>query len=211
MTQFSLPFDWAGRGGEQDFLVSEANAIAVRHLEGWADWPVQTSVLSGPHRSGRSTLGRLFAQMSGGDVIDDAEGQEDEALFHAWNRAQLDRRPLLLIALRPPQHWTIALPDLRSRLSAAPHVAICEPDEVLAMALVERGLTQAGTDWSPDLPEWLHRRIERSYATISGVVDCLNAASLSAGRKISVPLARETLQQAGFLPILHSDPASSSQ
>jgi hypothetical protein len=211
MSQISLPFDWTGREGGQDFLVSDANALAVRHLEGWRDWTVQTSILSGPPRSGRSTLGRMFAQISGGAVIDDAEGAGDEPLFHAWNRAQLDRRPLLLIALHPPQHWAVALPDLRSRLSAAPHLRIEEPDEALALALIERGLTQAGAAWSAELPEWLHRRIERSYAGISAVIDCLNTASLSSGRKISVPFARETLQSAGFLPILSSDPASSSE
>lgn len=211
MSQISLPLDWAGRGGEEDFLVSDANALAVRHLESWRDWPVQTSVLSGPPRSGRSMLGRKFVRLSGGEVIDDAEAVEDERLFHAWNRAQLDRRPLLLIATQPPELWDVALPDLRSRLAAVPHVRIGEPDEELALALVERGLARAGTAFSADLPAWLHRRIERSYAGIAAVVDCLNAASLSSGRKISVPFARETLQSAGFLPILPSDPASSSE
>ncbi|CAN5139092.1 regulatory inactivation of DnaA Hda protein [soil metagenome] len=211
MSQISLPFDWTGQGGGQDFLVSDANALAVRHLEGWRAWPVQTSVLSGPPRSGRSTLGRLFARLSGGSVIDDAEAVGDEPLFHAWNRAQNDLRPLLLIAQNPPQHWTVALPDLRSRLSAAPHVAIGEPDDALALALIERGLAHAGAAWSPDMPEWLNRRIERSYATIARVVDCLNAASVSSSRKISVSFARDTLQRAGFLPILYSDPAPTSQ
>lgn len=209
MGQISLPFDWTGRGGsEEGFLLSEANALAVRHLESWRDWPVQTSVVSGPPRSGRSTLGRLFARISGGTVIDDAEGAGDESLFHAWNRAQLDRRPLLLIAANSPQSWTVALPDLRSRLAAAPHVRIEEPDEALVRALIEHGLAQAGTSWSPDVPDWLHRRIERSYAAVAGVVDCLNRASLSSNRKISVSFAKETLQRAGFLPILYSDPAS---
>jgi hypothetical protein len=208
MSQISLPFDWTGGNGSSDFLVSDANATAVRHLEAWQGWPVQISVLSGPPRSGRSTLGRLFARISGGGVIDDAEGAGDEPLFHAWNRAQLDHRPLLLIALHPPEQWTVTLPDLRSRLASVPHMRIDEPDDALAHALVERGLTRAGAAWSPDLPAWLHNRIERSYASITGVIDCLNSASLSSGRKISVPFARETLQRAGFLPILHSDPAS---
>jgi hypothetical protein len=211
MSQISLPFDWTGQGAGQDFLVSEANAIAVRHLEGWRDWPVQTSVLSGPARSGRSTLGRLFAGLSDGSVIDDVEGTDDEVLFHAWNRAQYDHRPLLLIARAPPQRWGVTLPDLRSRLSAVPHVVIGEPDDVLALALIERGLSQAGAAWSADLPQWLHRRIERSYAAIGRVIDCLNSASVSSSRKISVPFARDTLQRAGFLPILPSDPAPSSQ
>ncbi|RVT42238.1 HdaA/DnaA family protein [Sphingobium algorifonticola] len=208
MSQISLPFDWSGQGTpvSGDFLVSEANRIAVQHIEGWHDWPVQVSVLSGPPRSGKSTLGRHFVRQSGGTVIDDADGTRDEALFHAWNRAQNDRRPLLMIADRAPGQWTVALPDLRSRLAAVPHVRIAEPDDALVRALIERGLATGGSAWSPDLPDWLQHRIERSYAAIAQVLSCLHAASLSHGRKISVPFAKEALQSAGFLPIVWSDP-----
>jgi len=33
MSQISLPFEWPGQGTDGDFLVSDANAVAVRHLE----------------------------------------------------------------------------------------------------------------------------------------------------------------------------------
>jgi hypothetical protein len=207
MTQISLPLDWSGRGKGDDFLVSDANNIAVRHLDGWRDWPVMTSVLSGPPLSGKSTLGRHFARVSGGQVIDDAQDRDEEALFHAWNRAQTMRSPLLLIAQAAPQHWSIALPDLRSRLSAAPHVRIAEPDEILARALIERSLSQAGAPFAQDLPDWLLRRIERTYGAIAAVTRLLDQAALSSGRKISVAMAKETLQAAGFLPIVPTDPS----
>ncbi|HJT40214.1 MAG TPA: chromosomal replication initiator DnaA [Sphingobium sp.] len=202
MSQISLPFDWPGQGTGEEFLVSEANRIAVRHLEGWRDWPLATSVLTGPPLSGRSTLGRRFAAMSGGSVIDDAQGQDEQLLFNAWNDAQTSRRPLLLIGRSAPAQWTVALPDLRSRLAAAPHVAIAEPDEPLARALMERAFGRLGANFSPDLPDWLVRRIERSYAAIAQVTALLNDAALSSGRKISLAMAKEALQAAGFLPIV---------
>lgn len=202
MSQISLPFDWPGQGTGEEFLVSEANRIAVRHLEGWRDWPLATSVLTGPPLSGRSTLGRRFATMSGGSVIDDAQGQDEQLLFNAWNDAQTSRRPLLLIGRSAPAQWTVALPDLRSRLAAAPHVAIAEPDEPLARALMERAFGRLGANFSPDLPDWLVRRIERSYAAIAQVTALLNDAALSSGRKISLAMAKEALQAAGFLPIV---------
>ena len=206
MSQISLPFDWPGQGTGEEFLVSEANRIAVRHLEGWRDWPLAISVLTGPPLSGRSTLGRRFAAMSGGDFIDDAQGQDEQLLFHAWNDAQTSRRPLLLIGRTAPMQWTVALPDLRSRLAAAPHVAITEPDEPLARALIERGFARMGAHFAADLPDWLLRRIERSYAAIARVTGLLNEAALSSGRKISVAMAKEALQAAGFLPIVGDDP-----
>lgn len=206
MRQISLPFDWSAGQGEGGFLLSEANRLAVRHLEGWRDWPVMTSVLTGPPRSGRSTLGRQFARASGGEVIDEAEGADEHRLFHAWNRAQTDRVPLLLIGHSAPQSWTVALPDLRSRLAAAPHVAILEPDEALARALVERQLGGAGARFAADLPDWLLRRIERSYGAIAAAVALLNEAALSSGRKISIAMAKEALHNAGVLPIVPPDP-----
>lgn len=206
MRQISLPFDWSGGQGDGDFLGSEANALAVRHLDNWRDWPVMTCVLTGPPLSGRSTLGRHFAQMSGGELIDDAEGADEHRLFHAWNRAQTERVPLLLIGQSAPTLWTIALPDLRSRLAAVPHVAIVEPDEALAHALIERLLSQAGAPFVADLPDWLLHRIERSYGAIAAVTRLLNEAALSSGRKISVAMAKEALQNAGILPILPPEP-----
>lgn len=205
MSQISLPFDWHGATGG-DFLVSDANRIAVTHLERWRDWPLSVSVLTGPPLSGRSTLARHFAQASGGSIIDDAQGQDEHTLFHAWNDAQTQHRPLLMVGHAPPASWTVALPDLASRLAAAPHVAIAEPDEMLARALIQRNLDMAGVRHAADLPDWLLRRIERSYGAIAAVTRLLDRASLSSGRKISVSMARDSLQDAGFLPIVPTDP-----
>ncbi|MFY9351228.1 MAG: chromosomal replication initiator DnaA [Sphingobium sp.] len=207
MSQISLPFDWQG-DADGDFLVSDANRIAVTHLERWRDWPLSVSVLTGPPLSGRTTLARHFAAMSGGAVIDDAEGSDEHRLFHAWNAAQTARRPLLLVGQTPPMTWTVALPDLRSRLAAAPHVAIAEPDEALARALIARGFDRAGAGYAADVSDWLLRRIERSYGAIAAVIRLLDRAALSSGRKISIAMAKEALQSAGFLPIVPPDPST---
>jgi hypothetical protein len=210
MSQISLPFEWHGGGGggadDGDFLVSDANAQAVAHLERWRDWPLSVSVLTGPPRSGRSTLARHFTTMSGGEIIDDAQGQDEHYLFHAWNEAQTQRRPLLMVGRTAPVGWTVALPDLRSRLAAAPHVAIDEPDEALARALIARAFDKAGASYAVDLPDWLLRRVERSYGAIDAVTHLLDRAALSSGRKISVAMAKEALQFAGFLTIVPPDP-----
>ena len=206
MSQISLPFEWQGQG--EELLVSEANQLAVAHLERWRDWPVSVTVLTGPPLSGRSALGRQFVAMSGGSVIDDAEGQDEHMLFHAWNEAQTEHRPLLMIGRTSPLRWTVALPDLRSRLAGSPHVAIEEPDEALALALIERRLGASGASFAPDLAPWLLRRIERSYGAIAAVTALLDEASLSSGRNIFIALAKEALQSAGILPIVPPDPTN---
>src|SRR3546814_8890645 len=68
MSQISLPLDWTGREKGETFLLSESNSLAVRHLDHWGIWPVRTTLLTGPPRSGRSTLGRLFVRTTGGRV-----------------------------------------------------------------------------------------------------------------------------------------------
>ncbi|MBN9788099.1 chromosomal replication initiator DnaA [Pseudonocardia sp. TMWB2A] len=192
MSQMALPLDWTGaKGLSGDFLVSACNAEAVRHLEHSATWPVRTSILTGPARSGRSLLGRLFALATGGTVVDTVAGQSDDSLFHAWNRAQETRLPLLLIADAPPSEWNVTLPDLKSRLGAAPVVHIDQPDDNLIAPLIERLFLDRGTRISEDLPGYLAPRIERSYAAIHQTVTNLDEAALADHKRISVPFARQ--------------------
>lgn len=213
MSQIGLPFAWGEQAGPGEFIVAEPNRLAARHIEQWREWPIPISILSGPPRSGKSLLARHFAAISGGTVIDDANRRDNQALFHAWNVARDSGVPLLLIAREAPQSWTVSLPDLRSRLAAAPHVRIEEPDEALMIALIEAGLGQAGSAFAADVPAWLARRIERSYVAVAALLHHLNALSLASGRKITVTTAKEALQSAGFLPIdgEERDPPSDSE
>ena len=66
MNQMALPLGWPADERQEDFIVGESNARAVRHLEHWGTWPVMATILTGPRKSGRSLLGRLFARRSGG-------------------------------------------------------------------------------------------------------------------------------------------------
>src|SRR3546814_1353397 len=91
-------------------------------LEHWSLWPVRASLLTGPPKSGRSHLGRIFQHWSSGDVIDDADLADEQMIFHAWNRAQGLRRPLLIIASAAPPLWQIALPDQIGRASCRERV-----------------------------------------------------------------------------------------
>ncbi|MEC9018383.1 MAG: chromosomal replication initiator DnaA, partial [Pseudomonadota bacterium] len=78
-------------------------------------------------------------------------------------------------------------------------------------ALIQRSFDAAGAAYSPDVPDWLARRIERSYAAIDTITRLLDRAALSSGRKISVAMAKEALQSAGILPIVPSDPSSAQR
>ncbi|MEG3151717.1 chromosomal replication initiator DnaA [Sphingomonas sp. ZT3P38] len=199
MSQIALPFDWPPDPRDDEFLVSDSNARAVQLLEHWSTWPVMAVVLTGPRKSGRSLLARIFAAKSGGEIIDDAERQSESAIFHAWNRAQETRHPLVVVADAAPPEWSIKLPDLRSRLTASPIARIGPPDETLMQALFERLFLRRGLDARPDLIQWLILRVERSHIALLRTIDVLDQAVLERHRRLSIPLARATLAEAGLI------------
>jgi len=199
VNQIALPLDWPVADRDEDFLISEANRAAFDHLQRWSLWPVMASVMTGPRKSGRSLLGRIFARKTGGRLFDDAENHDEEALFHAWNDAQERRKPLLIIADRPAPMWGIKLPDLRSRLTATPHIEIYEPDDELLTGLILKLLGDRGVAAPADLPEFLIPRIERSYVAVQRVVDVLDRTMLSHHRRMTVPMAKRALSEVGVI------------
>jgi hypothetical protein len=199
VNQIALPLDWPVADNDEDFLVSAANKAAFDHFKRWSLWPVMATVLTGPRKSGRSLLGRIFVRKTGGRLFDNAEDHEEEALFHAWNEAQEKRRPLLIVADSPPPAWAIRLPDLKSRLAATPHVRIEDPDDALLGELTVKLLADRGVVSPPDLAEFLVPRIERSYVAVQQIVDLLDRAMLLHQRRMTVPMARRALVEAGLI------------
>ena len=199
MNQIALPLDWPVADRDEDFIVSRANQAAFDHFKRWSLWPVMATLLTGPRKSGRSLLGRIIARKTGGRLFDNAEDHEEEALFHAWNDAQERRRPLILVADAAPPAWKVVLPDLRSRLAATPHVEIEQPDDALLGDLIVTLLGQRGVVTPPEVTEFIVPRIERSYVAVLQVVEALDRAMLSRHRRMTVPMARTALADAGLI------------
>lgn len=199
MDQIALPLNWPVADGDEDFLISDSNRAAFEHLKRWSVWPVSATLLTGPRKSGRSLLGRIFVRKTGGRLFDDAHNHDEEEIFHAWNEAQEKRRPLLIVADMPVPEWQISLPDLRSRMAATSHICLEEPDDTLIGNLIVKLLGDRGIAAPPDLPEYLIPRIERSYVAVQQIVDVLDRAMLSHHRRMTVPMARNALGEAGMV------------
>lgn len=199
MIQLPLPLARGGVSDADGFIVGSPNQTAVDLLSRWQDWQGHCCVLVGPPRSGRSTLGRLFADVSGAMVVDDAEQVDERTLFHLWNSTLADKRPLLLVSRHAPAHWAITLPDLRSRLGSALLATIEQPDEDLAENLIETGLARRGIAHAADLSRFLALRLERDYEAIEGALDMLDETSVAQRRLITIASAREILGATGLL------------
>jgi chromosomal replication initiation ATPase DnaA len=217
LTQLAFDLPWRSADGAEDFLVAPSNEAAVGWIDRWPDWPAGGLVLTGPAASGKSHLAGLWRRRVGAaplllaglaerapaalaavaprfllDPAMPAPGEE-EPLLHLLNIVRERQGSLLLIAETLPSLWPVALPDLRSRLLALPHVAIGAPDDALLGALLVKLFRDRGLKPGPGLVQYLLRRVERSGAAVRQLVAALDGAALAAGRPVSLSLARAVL------------------
>ena len=196
MRQIPLPLGTAREAGR--IVLGPSLQPVLDGLAAPARWPFGTAVLTGPSRSGKSLLAHWFAASHpGADVIDPADLLAEDALFHRWNRAQSDARPLLLVNGCAPGGWRIALPDLASRLGAALHLEIPAPDDELLAGLIEEHAARRGLTLGPDVLAYLLPRIERSHAETEALVDTIDRLSLERKAGITISMARDALVERG--------------
>src|SRR5271168_4174268 len=76
-----LTLDWPHEvsWAREDFLCAPENADALRTLEAWPRWPSPVLLLVGPHGSGKSHLGAIWARLAQARVVQ-AERIADAAL-----------------------------------------------------------------------------------------------------------------------------------
>jgi len=208
--------------GRADFVLGANNRDAVAWLDLWPDWPRPGLAIHGPRGAGKTRLTQVWAARSGavsvtpeaipqalpagaGDrpavVLDCAAPVADErGMLHLYNRLAEAGGWLLLAAPEPPARWRIALPDLRSRLTALPSVGLGPPDDALMAAVITKQFADRQIAVGADVIVFLVRRLERSLGAAGDVVAALDRASLAEARPITVPLAREVLSSSALIP-----------
>jgi chromosomal replication initiation ATPase DnaA len=221
MTQLAIDLPHRPALGRADFLVSDCNKAALQWIERWPQWPPPALVLHGPAGSGKSHLAGLWRERSGGVLIageelaqadpnelasrravalDQAEGAPEQAMLHLYNCCRERGASLLVVARAAPASWPIALPDLASRLRAAPAVAIAAPDDRLLAAVLVKLFGDRQVRVAPGVIGFVVRRMERSFAAAGALAERLDRIALGAGRPITIALARQALAEAGDQP-----------
>lgn len=190
---FDLPFRPAL--GREDFWVSPSNEEAVAWIDRWPNWPTPVMVLYGPPASGKTHLLNVWLAKTNGWAIDNVDqlvGDRDneEKLFHAYNRIKEEGQTALFTASTPPSQWNFAIPDLRSRLVAQSTVPIDLPDDELLSALILKQLADRQLDVSPDVLNYLLMRVERSFTAVRDLIDRADKLALAKRKPITVPLLR---------------------
>ncbi len=198
MRQIPLPLSTASDSPPR-IVVGNANAHAVDALLEPGNWPFHTAILSGPPAAGKSLLARWFVETGQGDALDDADRMEEDAVFHAWNRAQESRRPLLIVASHRrgegEGRWQVALPDLRSRLGAALELEIDAPDEAMMADLIEVHAQMRGLVLDPAAMDYLVPRAERSHLGVQRLVAAIDRLSLERKQPPTLAIWRDALEE----------------
>ena len=202
----------------EDFVVADGNREALAWIDRWPDWPAPALSLSGPTGCGKTHLGRIWAARSGATVmtgrdlegrnvadltdlatasraimIDEAEGAPERGLFHLYNLMRERGGSLLLVSAEPPARWSIVLPDLASRLRAAPAVALAPPDDELLGSIILKQLADRQLHAGPGVVQYLVSHMERSGETARRAVAALDRRALTERREIDRRLAADVL------------------
>lgn len=194
MRQIALPLTIAGSGPPR-IVVGNANAAVIEALRDPSPWPFGTAVLAGEPRSGKSLLGRWFAQSGSGDVLDDADRMAEADVFHRWNRAQESHRPLLVITAAAPAGWRIALPDLASRMGAALPLRIGTPDDVMMGELLTLHAEMRGLVLDPAALSYLVPRGERSHLGAERLIEAIDRLSLERKQAPTLSVWRDAVNE----------------
>lgn len=216
MTQLALDLGHRTALDADDFLIAPCNRDAVMWVDRWPNWPAPALVVHGPTACGKSHLATVWRARSGartvfaadlsgatpvdllgaGDcaVVENGDRVTDQtALMHLYNVVAERGGQLLVTAAAPPARWSLSLADLRSRLVAAPAVAIGAPDDGLIGAVLIKLFADRQLRVGDDVVTFLLARMERSFDAARRLVTALDHAALAGRRNITVPLAGQVL------------------
>ncbi|MFN3936949.1 MAG: chromosomal replication initiator DnaA [Gemmobacter sp.] len=209
--------------GRTDFMISPSNAVAVAAVDGWRGWPQGKLVLVGAEGSGKSHLTAVWAAETGAAVVcgamladadlvalaeapavavEDADRvaghpAREAALFHLHNLLAEARRPLLLTARTVGRDWGLSLPDLASRVQAAPVARLDPPDDALLGAVLVKLFADRQVRVTPSAIRFLCARMTRSLAEARDLVAAMDARALAERRPLTRELARRVLAEGG--------------
>lgn len=118
----------------------------------------------------------------------------EEAIFHLYNRVRDGGQGLLILSgTHPPASMPISLPDLRSRLGAGLIFHLHELADEDKIQVLQQQALHWGFALSSGVAHYLLTRFTRDMHHLYALLKHLDAASLAAHRRITIPFVKEVL------------------
>ncbi len=214
--QTALPFEVTPSYRPEDFIPSASNEEAYRWIEQWPDWPSPVISIHGSPASGKTHLGHIWLEKTGGiainpqDVgatpayeliqhrpailIDDADQiTDEEGWFHIMNVLREENTPALILSEQALAQLPIRLPDLASRLAAITSVPLHNPDDALLEAVLVKQFADHQLRVPTEVIKYIITHMERSFVSIRHLVQTINHLSLQEKRNITLPLLKKIM------------------
>ena len=204
-----LAFDLTARHacGRSDFWVAPCNQEAIAWIDKYPNWPMHALLIYGEEGSGKSHLASIFSDehieaadldetttFKGEKIVVENldELKNEEALFHLFNSVQEQGGGLLMTARKLPN---FSLPDLQSRISMIPKAEIKMPDDQTIEAVCAKVFEDKQITVEPVVFSYIATHLTRSFSSIQRVLNLADVMALEKGRRITVPLIREAIEQ----------------
>jgi len=218
--QFILNLQHRPAFGRDDFFVTECNQEALSFIDLWPNWPGPLVWLCGPPGCGKSHLAAVWQERSGANQLDQSQIMSDSisisrdsccfftdlsgdienerSLLSFYNIVAEQGGSILVTSLFPPASYNFLIPDLGSRLRAAPVIKIAKADDELLEAVLIKLFVDRQLRVQPEVISYLMRRMDRSLSAACEIVEILDNRALAEQRMITVPLARSVMKSYGF-------------
>ena len=212
--QFPLDLEHAPSFASEDFLTLPCNEESVQILQNWPSWPMHALALVGPKGAGKSHLGHAWGEKAdavhltpqsdisslgeGSNLfVDDADSglYPEDMLFHIYNWSKETGGSILFTGQTAPNHWSVALPDLKSRLATLQVTAIGSPDEDALMMILAKLFSDRQLMVDENILIYLVSRMERSFEMANRIVYEMDRTGLAKKRRLTRILAKEVLEK----------------
>ena len=130
------------------------------------------------------------------DDMDRFAGRADweQALFRLFNQVRDQGGALLFAAAAAPREVGFSLPDLASRVASGPVYRLVRLSDAERLAALRVRAGARGLDLPAETGEFLIRRYPRDMRSLYDVLEQLDAASLVAKRRLTVPFVKSVLE-----------------
>ncbi len=223
-----MPLDLRHRPamGREDFFVAPCNHMAVALIDRWPEWGAPVLILQGAAACGKTHLAAVWQSRSGAkkvntenlaeqsatniiaengkylvlDPVDPWIGDEnaEKTLFHLFNALKEEQGACLMTMRMTPKQADFAIPDLASRLRAAPLASIREPDDSVLAALMIKLFQDRQIMIDESVMKYVLPRMERSFAAVHDLVEKGDKVALSEKKPVTISTMRRILLNTGY-------------